>query len=286
MKPATGTDLAVTMKVNGRSVTRVAGGHMTLLRWLRDEAGVFDPKYGCGEGVCGACTVLVDGDDFNEPVADAARSILDGHIVLTRRLASAGHFPAIDILESKSRVRDQIIPPAQKNAANLLTRLEAAYREKEDLIMVGAYQKGSDAMVDASLRMRDPMLNFFQQRPDEATPIQTTQAALITLATRTTSTLRLKTVMCPPALRPASGASNRTGVPPRSDPDECRPRTIQQTGGYDNGNSQGPNPGEAQPLGRPEARREAQQRTVGRPAGGPEASSPLLQERPAAKRQR
>ncbi|MEP7343999.1 MAG: FliI/YscN family ATPase [Gemmatimonadaceae bacterium] len=133
-------------------------------------------------GITGIYTVLVDGDDFNEPVADAARSILDGHIVLTRRLASAGHFPAIDVLESKSRVRDQIISPAQRSAANMLTRLEAAYREKEDLIMVGAYQKGSDAMVDASLRLREPMLNFLQQRPDEASAMPTTQSALIALA--------------------------------------------------------------------------------------------------------
>jgi FliI/YscN family ATPase len=133
-------------------------------------------------GITVIYTVLVDGDDFNEPVADAARSILDGHIVLTRRLASAGHFPAIDVLESKSRVRDQIIPPTQRIAANTLTRLEAAYREKEDLIMVGAYQKGSDVMVDASLRMREPILNFLQQRPDEATSMQATQGALLGLA--------------------------------------------------------------------------------------------------------
>jgi flagellar biosynthesis/type III secretory pathway ATPase len=124
----------------------------------------------------------VDGDDFNEPVADAARSILDGHIVLTRRLASAGHFPAIDVLESKSRVRDQVISPAQRGAANLLVRMEAAYREKEDLILVGAYQKGSDAMVDASLRMREQVLSFLQQRPEETSTSQVTQSALLSLA--------------------------------------------------------------------------------------------------------
>lgn len=134
---------------------------------------------GASGGITGIYTVLVDGDDFNEPVADAARSILDGHVVLTRRLASAGHFPAIDVLESKSRVRDQVISPAQRQAANLLMRLEAAYREKEDLIMVGAYQKGSDPMVDASLRMRDQMLGFLQQRPDE---VSTAAIAASTMA--------------------------------------------------------------------------------------------------------
>jgi FliI/YscN family ATPase len=129
-------------------------------------------------GITGIYTVLVDGDDFNEPVADAARSILDGHIVLTRKLASAGHFPAIDILESKSRVRDQIIPAPHRSAANTLMSLEAAYREKEDLILVGAYQKGTDALVDASLRMREQVTGFLRQRPDETTPFANTRGAL------------------------------------------------------------------------------------------------------------
>jgi flagellum-specific ATP synthase len=135
-------------------------------------------------GITGIYTVLVDGDDFNEPVADAARSILDGHIVLTRRLASAGHFPSIDILDSKSRVRDQIIDDTQRSSANMLMRLEAAYREKEDLILVGAYQKGSDPLVDASLRSRDSVLSFLQQRPDERTPFEQSRQALLGVAQR------------------------------------------------------------------------------------------------------
>lgn len=135
-------------------------------------------------GITGIYTVLVDGDDFNEPVADAARSILDGHIVLTRRLASAGHFPSIDILDSKSRVRDQIIDEAQRSSANMLMRLEAAYREKEDLILVGAYQKGSDPLVDASLRSRESVLAFLQQRPDERTPFDQSRQALLAVTQR------------------------------------------------------------------------------------------------------
>ncbi len=135
-------------------------------------------------GITGIYTVLVDGDDFNEPVADAARSILDGHIVLTRRLASAGHFPSIDILDSKSRVRDQIIDETQRSSANMLMRLEAAYREKEDLILVGAYQKGSDPLVDASLRSRESVLSFLQQRPDERTPFEQSRQALLAVAQR------------------------------------------------------------------------------------------------------
>ncbi|MDB4917288.1 MAG: ATPase, FliI/YscN family [Gemmatimonadetes bacterium] len=132
-------------------------------------------------GITGIYTVLVDGDDFNEPVADAARSILDGHIVLTRKLAAAGHYPAIDVLESKSRVRDQIIEPAQTNAANAVMRLESAYREKEDLIMVGAYQKGSDPNVDAAVVLRSRVLGLLQQRSDEVSPAATTQNALVGL---------------------------------------------------------------------------------------------------------
>ncbi len=143
---------------------------------------------GATGGITGIYTVLVDGDDFNEPVADAARSILDGHIVLTRRLASAGHFPSIDILESKSRVRDQIIDEPQRASANMLMRLEAAYREKEDLILVGAYQRGSDPMVDAALRSRDKVLGFLQQRPDERTAFDVTRQSLIGLGQRATTT--------------------------------------------------------------------------------------------------
>lgn len=132
-------------------------------------------------GITGIYTVLVEGDDFNEPVADAARSILDGHIVLTRKLASAGHFPAIDVLDSKSRVRDQLISDQHRNAANAFTRLEAAYREKEDLILIGAYQKGTDAQVDAALQLRDPMLHFLQQRPDAPTAFAETEGALASI---------------------------------------------------------------------------------------------------------
>jgi flagellar biosynthesis/type III secretory pathway ATPase len=126
---------------------------------------------GATGGITGLYTVLVDGDDFNEPVADAARSILDGHVVLTRRLAAQGHYPSIDVLQSKSRVRDQIVTPEHRKAANTLLRLEAAYREKEDLLMVGAYQKGTDAAVDAAVALRDATTGFLQQRSDEHTPL-------------------------------------------------------------------------------------------------------------------
>jgi len=94
--------------------------------------------------------------------------------VLTRKLASAGHFPAIDVLESKSRVRDLLISDAHRHAANLLLQLDAAWREKEDLILVGAYQKGSDPLVDAAIALRDGILAFLRQPPGESTDIDDT----------------------------------------------------------------------------------------------------------------
>ena len=100
----------------------------------------------------------------------------------TRSLAAAGHFPAIDVLESKSRVRDQLINEPHRAAANTLTRLEAAYREKEDLILVGAYQKGTDPQVDAALQLREPILGFLQQRADQPTAFADTVTSLAALA--------------------------------------------------------------------------------------------------------
>lgn len=142
-------------------------------------------------GITGIYTVLVDSDDFNEPVADAVRSTLDGHIVLTRRLASAGHFPAIDVLESKSRVRDQIIPAAHRAHAESLLRLEAAYREKEDLILVGAYQRGTNSLVDSAVEHRDEILSLLRQRADETTSLATTRAMLHGLAARSAASRRV-----------------------------------------------------------------------------------------------
>jgi flagellum-specific ATP synthase len=141
-------------------------------------------------GITGLYTVLVDGDDFNEPVADAARSILDGHLVLTRKLASAGHFPPIDILESKSRVRNQVIDPEQQADADAVQRLEAAYREKEDLILVGAYQKGTDPVVDTAVELRPEVQAFLQQTPDVSSGLEATRQQLRGIAARAAAARR------------------------------------------------------------------------------------------------
>lgn len=132
--------------------------------------------------ITGLYTVLVEGDDFNEPVADAARSILDGHIVLTRKLAAMKHFPAIDVLESVSRVRDAVISPEHLQWANTFLRLEAAYRSSEDLIAVGAYKSGADKTADAAIALREEMTAFLRQAPTEGMAFEDSRARLARLA--------------------------------------------------------------------------------------------------------
>lgn len=132
-------------------------------------------------GITGIYTVLVEGDDFNEPVADHVRSVLDGHIVLSRRLAGAGHFPAVEVTESSSRTRNQVVSVDQWMAANRVTSLLAAYREKEDLISVGAYQPGSDPTLDAAVRLRGATGDFLRQPPDEVADFGATHDELLEL---------------------------------------------------------------------------------------------------------
>lgn len=112
-------------------------------------------------------TVLVDGDDMNEPISDTVRGILDGHIVLDRGLASRGHYPAIDILPSISRVMNEIVPEQHLAASSRLKRLLSVYRNSEDLINIGAYQAGSNAEIDEAISYYDKIQNFLQQGTDE-----------------------------------------------------------------------------------------------------------------------
>jgi len=117
--------------------------------------------------VTGMYTVLVDGDDHNEPIADAARSILDGHVVLDRKLAVAGHFPSIDVLGSISRVASKVTSPHERALTTALRKVLAARRSVQDLIDVGAYQRGANPLVDASLDHEDAINAFLQQRMDD-----------------------------------------------------------------------------------------------------------------------
>ena len=113
--------------------------------------------------ITGFFTVLVEGDDFNEPICDAVRAILDGHIVLSRRLAAAEQYPAVDVLESVSRLSSQLATSQQAEAARKVREAMAIYRQSEDLIQLGAYVSGSNPKLDASIRARDPLLQFLRQ---------------------------------------------------------------------------------------------------------------------------
>jgi flagellum-specific ATP synthase len=110
--------------------------------------------------ITGLYTILVEGDDHNEPIADTARSILDGHIVLTRKMATAGHYPAIDVLESVSRVANAVASPERLHDASEARRLLGALRDAKELIEIGAYQTGSDPLVDRA-RQLGPLLDGF-----------------------------------------------------------------------------------------------------------------------------
>ncbi|MBB3109391.1 flagellum-specific ATP synthase [Paenibacillus phyllosphaerae] len=112
-------------------------------------------------------TVLVDGDDMNEPIADAVRGILDGHIVLSRAIAQKGHYPAIDVLASISRVMKEIVPENQQDAANELKRLLATYKNSEDLINIGAYQRGSNVEIDRAIDQIGTINAFTKQKTTE-----------------------------------------------------------------------------------------------------------------------
>jgi FliI/YscN family ATPase len=132
--------------------------------------------------ITGFFTVLVEGDDFNEPICDAVRAILDGHLILSRQLAAQGHYPAIDILHSVSRLSSAIATPGQKQAASRMRQALAAYREAEDLIQLGAYVAGTNPLLDASLRVRPEMLDFLRQDQFTSAPLAETLAKLESLA--------------------------------------------------------------------------------------------------------
>jgi flagellum-specific ATP synthase len=132
--------------------------------------------------ITGLYTVLVDGDDMNEPIADAVRSILDGHVVLTRSLAHTGHYPAIDVLQSVSRLLGEIVTPEVRDAGTRLRAALAAYREKEDLIAIGAYQPGTDPILDSAISLRPRIDAFLRQAVDDPSAVDEADAELIALA--------------------------------------------------------------------------------------------------------
>jgi flagellum-specific ATP synthase len=140
----------------------------SMLPKLLERAGTCE---GVGS-ITGLYTVLVEGDDMNEPIADATRGILDGHIVLSRRLASKGYYPAIEILESASRVMSDVVPAEVIEIANQTRDILATYKENEDLITIGAYKAGLNPKVDRAVQLYDKVVQFLRQRVHEKTAIK------------------------------------------------------------------------------------------------------------------
>jgi flagellum-specific ATP synthase len=135
-----------------------------------------------GDGsITGFYTVLVEGDDFSEPIPDAVKGITDGHIWLDRHLAERAHFPAIDITRSVSRVRGDVSDNTQVGAARLVQRLVADYADIEELVNVGAYVAGANPDADLAVATRKSVLNFLQQRPESPTNLASARKQLLDL---------------------------------------------------------------------------------------------------------
>ena len=181
-----------------------------LLPQLLERSGTADTGT-----ITGLYTVLVDGDDMNEPIADAVRSILDGHIVLSRQLAHAGHYPA------DRRARERLAPrrrgrrratcaaPATRCAGSM-----AAYRDKEDLIAIGAYQQGTDPLTDAAIAARDPIEQFLRQKVDEPSTAEEADAALLGPRRLRRARRHPRPRRPAPHRRPARRRARRRSAPP------------------------------------------------------------------------
>jgi flagellum-specific ATP synthase len=164
--------------------------------------------------ITGLYTVLVDGDDMNEPVADAVRSILDGHVVLTRELAHAGHYPAVDVLQSVSRLTTEIAPPDVQVAATEVRRLMAAYRDKRDLISIGAYERGSDPVADRAIDLHDAIETFLCQRVDEPTAAEEADALILELAGSAPAAPAMSAPEPDEPVQPPHAGSHLSAIPP------------------------------------------------------------------------
>jgi len=149
----------------------------TLLPRLLERSGKFQKG-----SITAFYTVLVEGDDMNDPIADSVRAILDGHIVLDRDLASRGHYPCIDILQSNSRLMAHLVDERSKTAAYEIRDLLGTHKKSEDLINIGAYKRGSNKRIDAAIDRIDPIFAFLKQRPEQPSTFVETQQALVELA--------------------------------------------------------------------------------------------------------
>jgi flagellum-specific ATP synthase len=145
----------------------------TLLAQLVERAGRFN-----GGSITAFYTVLMEGDDQQDPLVDAVRALLDGHIVLDRRLSAQNHYPAVNLLDSLSRLMPSVCTPEHLEKARRIRKLLAAYTASEDLIRVGAYQKGLDPVLDQAIEIMPALNKFLQQGKDEKAPLDSTLAAL------------------------------------------------------------------------------------------------------------
>jgi flagellum-specific ATP synthase len=159
-----------------------------MLPTLLERAGAIEG----GGSITGLYAVLVDGDDLNEPVSDAARGVLDGHIVLSRKLAARGHYPAISVLDSVSRVADDVCDEHHVTARRRVVQLLAAHAEVEELLQIGAYARGSNPMCDVAIAMKPSIDRLLQQQDTERAEYPHTCRALLELAAASQKDLNQK----------------------------------------------------------------------------------------------
>jgi len=158
---------------------------------LLERAGAVEPTpRSRGGSITGLYAVLVEGDDLTEPVSDAARGILDGHIILSRRLAQRGHYPAVDVLDSVSRVADEVCDGVLVAARRQAVRLIARYREVEELVQIGAYASGSDPEADVAIARRKEIDDVLCQSSSESEPFEQARERLVGLMVRAGEDLR------------------------------------------------------------------------------------------------
>ena len=124
----------------------------------------------------------LDGDDMTEPVSDAARGILDGHVILSRKLAQKAHYPAIDVLDSVSRVADDVTEQSHQQARRQILRLLAVYREVEDLVQIGAYARGSSPEADVAIELYPAITELLRQSASESPTFEQSKSALLRLS--------------------------------------------------------------------------------------------------------
>jgi flagellum-specific ATP synthase len=154
---------------------------------LLERAGAIEaPAPGARAGsITGLYTILVEGDDMTEPISDAARGILDGHVMLSRRLAQRGHFPAVDVLDSVSRVADDVVTPEHAAARRQVVRMLALYRDVEDLVQIGAYARGANPESDTAIEFSRAINDLLRQARGEVARFDEGRARLLRLAEET-----------------------------------------------------------------------------------------------------